>query len=115
MYYTYMIRCKDNSIYTGITTDLERRMTEHLEKNDKCAKYTRKHEYDKLEAAWTSETRSIASKLEYHIKNLKKEQKENIIKYDESFNNCLEMKIDIEEYKRVSKEDIYKININLKS
>ena len=40
MYYTYMLRCKDNSIYTGITTNLERRMEEHLQKTDKCAKYT---------------------------------------------------------------------------
>ncbi len=30
MYYTYMLRCQDNSIYTGITTDLERRMKEHF-------------------------------------------------------------------------------------
>jgi putative endonuclease len=32
MYYTYMLRCKDNSIYTGITTDIERRMEEHRRK-----------------------------------------------------------------------------------
>ena len=30
MYYTYVIRCEDNSLYTGITTDLERRMKEHF-------------------------------------------------------------------------------------
>lgn len=30
MYYTYMLRCTDDSIYTGITTDLERRMDEHF-------------------------------------------------------------------------------------
>ena len=34
MYYTYVIRCEDNSLYTGITTDLERRMKEHFEKNE---------------------------------------------------------------------------------
>ena len=43
MYYTYMIRCKDNSIYTGITTNLEKRMQEHFTKDEKCAKYTKKH------------------------------------------------------------------------
>lgn len=32
MYYIYMLRCKDNSIYTGITTDIARRMKEHLTK-----------------------------------------------------------------------------------
>lgn len=30
MYYTYMIRCEDNSIYTGITNNLEKRINEHL-------------------------------------------------------------------------------------
>ena len=30
MYYIYMLRCKDDSIYTGITTDLDRRMKEHF-------------------------------------------------------------------------------------
>lgn len=32
MYYTYVIRCIDNSLYTGITNDLERRMNEHFKK-----------------------------------------------------------------------------------
>ena len=40
MYYTYMIRCKDNTIYTGITTDVKRRMEEHFRKDKKCAKPT---------------------------------------------------------------------------
>ena len=43
MYYTYVIRCIDNSLYTGITNDLERRMNEHFKKTEKCAKYTLKH------------------------------------------------------------------------
>ena len=42
MYYTYMLRCTDNSIYTGITTNIERRMEEHFKQNEKCAKYTKK-------------------------------------------------------------------------
>ena len=43
MYYTYILRCKDNSLYTGITTDLERRVREHITKDEKCAKYTYLH------------------------------------------------------------------------
>ena len=38
-----MLRCEDNSIYTGITTDLDRSMKEHFGKDNKCAKYTRHH------------------------------------------------------------------------
>lgn len=48
MYYIYMLRCEDNSIYTGITTDINRRMKEHFSKNKKCAKYTLKHTAKKL-------------------------------------------------------------------
>ena len=33
MYYTYMIRCSDNSIYTGMTNNLERRIEEHITKD----------------------------------------------------------------------------------
>lgn len=40
MYYVYMLRCIDNTIYTGITVDVDRRMKEHFSKNEKCAKYT---------------------------------------------------------------------------
>ena len=78
MYYTYMLRCKDNSIYTGITTDVKRRMKEHKEKDVKGAKYTRRHEFLKLECVFSSENRVSASKLEYHIKRLSKKEKEDI-------------------------------------
>ena len=35
MYYIYMLRCKDNSIYTGITTDLQRRIEENILQREK--------------------------------------------------------------------------------
>ena len=38
MYYTYMLRCEDNSIYTGMTKDLEKRMEEHFSKRKKLCK-----------------------------------------------------------------------------
>ena len=74
MYYIYMLRCEDKSIYTGITTDIERRMKEHFTKDEKCAKYTLTHTAKKLEALWKTENRVLASKLEYWIKNLKIEE-----------------------------------------
>ena len=76
MYYIYMLRCRDNSIYTGITTNIDRRMEEHFSKNEKCAKYTYTHSAKKLEAVWETKNKSLASKLEYHIKKLSKEKKE---------------------------------------
>lgn len=80
MYYTYMLRCEDNSVYTGIATNLERRMKEHFEKTKQCAKYTLRHTAKKLECAWQTENRALASKLEYAIKQLTKQEKEELIK-----------------------------------
>ena len=101
MYYTYMIRCKDESIYTGITTDLERRMEEHFSKDKKCAKYTKTHQAKKLEAAWKTENRVLASKLEYQIKKLKKSDKERLIK-DGILGEVLSDKIECDKYILVS-------------
>lgn len=78
MYYVYMLRCEDNSIYTGITTNVEHRMEEHFSKVN-CAKYTYSHTAKKLESVWQTENRVLASKLEYRIKKLTKTQKEQLI------------------------------------
>ena len=67
-------------IIAGITTDLERRMSEHFGKNERCAKYTNSHTPKKLEKVWKTTTKSLASKLEYHIKKLTKTNKENYMR-----------------------------------
>ena len=102
MYYIYMLRCKDNSIYTGITTDIDRRMEEHFSKNEKCAKYTYTHIAKKLEAVWEAENKSLASKLEYHIKKLSKEKKELLIE-SKDLNRVFfnDEKIDVDNYKKL--------------
>lgn len=97
MYYTYMLRCEDNSIYTGIATDIKRRMEEHFSQGDKCAKYTLRHHAKKLECVWESESRVFASKLEYHIKRLTKVQKEELIK-NKNLEKYLSKKIDVNNY-----------------
>lgn len=73
-----MLRCEDNSIYTGITINVEQRMKEHFTKI-KGAKYTHSHLAKKLEAVWQTEDRALAAKLEYHIKKLSKAKKEELI------------------------------------
>ena len=99
MYYTYMVRCTDDSIYTGITTDIDRRFNEHKNKTKYAAKYTMNHNVVKLEAIWISDNKSDASKLEYHIKKLRKSEKEMLIS-DNSLENLLMYKIDIDKYTR---------------
>ena len=79
MYYIYMLRCENNSIYTGITTDVKRRMEEHFSKDKKGAKYTKSHIPHKLECVWEAPDKILASKLEYRIKKLTKKQKEELI------------------------------------
>lgn len=101
MYYIYMLRCEDNSIYTGITTDLTRRMEEHFHKNEKCAKYTFRHTAKKLEMAWQTQNRALASKLEYHLKTLTKIQKEAVIENPTLLSTFLSTKIVCEEYKPI--------------
>ena len=47
-WYVYFLRCSDNSLYAGITTDLDRRVFEHNNSNKLGAKYTRVHRPVKL-------------------------------------------------------------------
>ena len=75
MYFVYMVRCEDESLYTGIAADLARRMREHKARNALCARYTRSHPVAALAAAWQAETRSDALRLEALIKRLTRAQK----------------------------------------
>lgn len=109
MYYIYMLRCEDNSIYTGITTDLSRRMEEHFSKNEKCAKYTFRHQAVKLETAWKTTDRKLASKLEYHIKKLVKAKKEILVEHKNKLSNVFGEEIQVSKYKRVGKKEIGEI------
>lgn len=82
-YYVYMLRCTDDSLYTGITTDVKRRFKEHSEGGVKGAKYTKNHPPKEIAAVWQAENRSVASKLERQIKRLTKTQKEALCKAPE--------------------------------
>ncbi len=100
MYYTYMLRCSDNSIYTGMTNNLENRLNEHLSKGKNGAKYTKSHNVVKLEAAWKSKEKSLACKLEYQIKTLTKKQKEALIN-GEKLSKFFSGKLDCRRYRKI--------------
>ena len=95
-----MIRCEDNSLYTGMTSDLEKRINEHISKGKNGAKYTKSHNAIKLEIAWKSKEKSLACKLEYQIKTLNKKQKESLIK-GEKLSTYLKGKVDCRRYRKV--------------
>ena len=70
----YIVRCSDGSLYTGITTDLERRLFEHNNAKN-GAKYTRPRRPVTLVYQEMADSRSQASKREREIKNLTQQQK----------------------------------------
>ena len=79
MYYTYILECADKTLYTGITTDLKRRITEH--NNAKLgAKYTSSRRPVKLVYSKKFSNRALASKEEARIKRLNKLEKLELIK-----------------------------------
>ena len=73
----YLLECDDGSFYTGITNDIEARLETHNE--GKGAKYTRGRTPVKLKIFFEFEDRSEASKVEYLIKQLSRDQKEDLI------------------------------------
>lgn len=72
-YFVYLIQCKDKSIYTGITTDLERRFKEH--QNKIGCNYTRAHKVKKILYSEKHINRSKALKREAEIKSWRREKK----------------------------------------
>lgn len=87
-YYVYLLRCEDDSLYTGITTDVERRLREHREGSEK-SKYTRSRKGLYMAAVWMAPDRSAASRLEYRLKRLPKEKKEQLTKASETLAEVL--------------------------
>ena len=77
-YYVYMLRCAGDRLYTGITTDLFRRFSEH-ENGARGAKFTRAFRPEAVAAAWETVSRANALKLEAGIKKLRRRQKETLI------------------------------------
>lgn len=78
-WFVYMIRCNDGSLYTGLSTDVERRFAEHQSQRGKCAKYLRGKAPLELVYQLQVATRSLASQLEIEIKQMSKQQKEQLI------------------------------------
>jgi len=78
MYYLYILRCADETFYTGITTQLKRRVEEH-NSSKLGAKYTRGRRPVELIYSKEFNDRASASKEELRIKKLSKEQKIRLI------------------------------------
>ncbi len=80
MYWLYIVACADNTLYTGVTTDLERRILEH-NTSKKGAKYTSARRPVQLVYSKKFKTRSAAQKVEAQIKKLSRAEKIELINY----------------------------------
>lgn len=83
-WWVYLLRCNDNSLYAGVTTDIHRRIDEH--NNSKLgAKYTRARRPVSLAYLEQADNKSIACKREYQIRHLTKLKKEQLVS---NFTKC---------------------------
>lgn len=78
-WFLYMVRCSDNSFYTGITKDIERRIEEHNSDDVLGARYTRPRRPVALVYSEVFQSRSNAARREYEIKKMRREDKERLI------------------------------------
>ena len=79
MHYVYIVKCRDNSLYTGYTTDVSRRVWEHNH-SSKGARYTRSRRPVTLVYSESYPTRSEAMKREYAIKQMSRSAKLDLIR-----------------------------------
>ncbi|MCK5666079.1 MAG: GIY-YIG nuclease family protein [Thiotrichaceae bacterium] len=77
-WFVYMLRCADNSLYTGVTTDVERRVLEHNAEKS-VTKYTRVRQPVSVVYQEKAESRSEACKREAQLKKLIKKDKEMLV------------------------------------
>ena len=77
MNYVYMLRCRDGSLYTGWTNDLEKRLKAH--NSGVASKYTRTRLPAELVYSEEWESKEAAMSREWHIKRLTREEKLKLI------------------------------------
>lgn len=75
----YILRCSDGTLYTGITTDLARRVAEHNDDDRLAARYTRSRRPVELIYHESCDNRAIAAQREYAIKQMKRQAKVQLI------------------------------------
>ena len=82
IWYVYIVECSDGTFYTGITSDILRRMREHNYSNSKGAKYTRGRAPVEIIHCENHENRSKAQIAEAAFKKLTRKKKEEYVGYE---------------------------------
>ncbi len=78
-WYVYIVRCADSSYYTGVTTDVERRVGEHNAGSPAAARYTRGRRPVSLVFRERHVSRASACRREYEIKRMSRKEKEGLL------------------------------------
>ena len=78
-WWVYFVECRDGTVYTGITTNLERRLAQHNGVRAGGAKYTKTRRPVRLVYHESTEDRSTASQREYQLRKLSRQQKLQLI------------------------------------
>ena len=77
-WYVYLLSCADDTFYTGISTDLKRRLDEHNHDDKKAARYTRARRPLNIVYFELCQSRSEASVREYEIRKLNRKKKQEL-------------------------------------
>ena len=101
-YYVYILRCRDGSLYTGLTNDLPRRWA--LPASGRGAKYTRAHPPEALAALWQAEDHAAAARLEALIKQLPREKKLALVRREADPESLLAPRLQGTRYTRLPTE-----------
>lgn len=88
-WYLYLLRCRDNSLYGGITLDPDRRCHEHNEVRGRASRYVWARRPATLVWLQPVAGKSVALKLEYRLKRLPRKQKEQLLIRPESWQQLL--------------------------
>lgn len=94
-WFVYILRCGNGSLYTGITTDVQRRVNEHKKNGRLSARFTRA--FAPVERVYSCRVgdKSLAYRVEYRIKRLPRSKKDLIVANDLSINALIDF-LDIE-------------------
>jgi putative endonuclease len=84
VWFVYILRCADDTLYTGICKDVARRVGEHNSSDLLAANYTRGRRPVKLVYNEAADTRSAAAKREYQIKQMTRQGKDELLKVDKA-------------------------------
>ena len=82
-WYLYLIRCRDSTLYTGISTDVDRRFAQHQGSGNAGSKYLKGRGPLRLVFQQTLGSKSLALKVERKVKRMSKARKEKLIKVGE--------------------------------